>query len=96
MTDSAELLAGTDPTDRESVLRTLGLLPAAGGASALVRTVPGRSYQVDVSGDLMNWQNLGDFKAASWPATDTSLHLPAATLPPEAADHLFIRVAPVR
>ena len=94
MTDLQEYQAGTDPTDPTSVMKTLNLVPATAGASALIRTVPGRSYQIRISSDLGIWTDVGIFKAADWPASETSVLIPAATLPPGAARRLFIQVAP--
>jgi uncharacterized repeat protein (TIGR03806 family) len=96
MSDLAEYQAGTDPTDRTDVMRTLDFEPGAEGASALIQTVPGRSYRVRVSSDLAAWTDAGVFKAADWPASSTSILLPAATLPPEAEQRLFIKIAPFR
>lgn len=94
MTDQQEFQAGTNPTDRTSVMRTLNLVPGVTGASATIQTVPGRNYQVRVSADMSTWSDAGVFKADNWPASETSVLLPAATLPPEADRQLFIRVGP--
>ncbi len=94
MTDGQEYQAGTDPTDLTSVMRTLDLTPGNDGASAVIQTVPGRFYQIRVSTDMSGWTDLGVFKAADWPATSTSVLLPAATLPADANKRLFIRVGP--
>ena len=92
--DLAEYQAGTSPKDRTSVMKTLKLAPAAAGASALIQTVPGRDYQVRVSSDLGSWQDVGIFKAADWPATETSILIPAANLPAGAGQRLFIQIGP--
>jgi hypothetical protein len=92
--DLAEYQAGTSPTDRTSVMKTLNLAPAPAGASALIQTVPGRDYQVRVSGDLGSWTDVGIFKAADWPATETSILIPAANLPAGAGQRLFIQIGP--
>ena len=94
MSDSEEYQAGTNPTDRTSVMKTLNLVPGTAGASARIQTVPGRNYQVRVSNDLGTWTDAGIFKAADWPASETSLLIPAATLPPGANKRLFIQVGP--
>ena len=94
MRDSEEYQAGTNPTDRTDVMRTVDFKPGATGASAKIQTVPGRSYRVRVSSDLGTWTDAGVFKAANWPASETSVHLPTATLPPGAKQQLFIKIAP--
>jgi len=94
MSDLAEYQAGTDPTDSTNVMRTLDIAPGTTGASALIQTVPGRSYQVLLSSDLASWSDAGVFKAANWPASETSILLPASTLPPGGGQKLFIRIAP--
>ncbi len=94
MNDLAEYQAGTSPMDRTSVMKTLHVAPAAAGASALIQTVPGRDYQVRVSGDLGGWTDVGIFKAADWPATETSILIPTADLPAGAEQRLFIQIGP--
>jgi uncharacterized repeat protein (TIGR03806 family) len=94
MTDTQEYQAGTDPTDRTSVMKTLNLAPGTGGASALIQTIPGRNYQIRVSVDMAAWIDAGVFKAADWPASETPILVPAATLPPGADQRLFIQIAP--
>lgn len=92
MSDGDELTIGTDPTDRTSLLRTLEVAPDPTGASAVIRTVPGRDYTVDVSTDLDSWTSAGTFRAADWPATETAILLPAASLPPGHDQRLFLKV----
>jgi len=94
MSDLAEHQAGTDPTDATSRLMALGLTKGAGSVTAAVKTIPGRSYTIDVSADLQSWTDAGTWKAASWPATTTHVVIPQASLPPGAATKLFVRVAP--
>jgi uncharacterized repeat protein (TIGR03806 family) len=94
MNDLAEYQAGTSPKDQTSVMKTLKVSPAATGASALIQTVPGRDYQVRVSGDLGGWTDVGVFKAADWPATETSILIPTADLPAGAEQRLFIQIGP--
>jgi hypothetical protein len=94
MSDLDEYQAGTDPTDRTSVMKTLVVRPDPAGATATIRTVPGRSYQVRVSGDLLSWSDAGVFKAENWPAVETPILIPSISLPPEADQRLFIRVGP--
>ncbi|MCP5544537.1 MAG: PQQ-dependent sugar dehydrogenase [Akkermansiaceae bacterium] len=96
MRDSAELAAGTNPLDRTDLMRTLDLSPGASGATARIQTVPGRSYRARVSVDLETWLDAGVFKAADWPAEETPVLLPHATLPAGAEERLFLKVAPVR
>ena len=95
MSDHAEYQAGTSPIDRTSVMKTLNLAPVAAGASALIQTVPGRDYQVRVSGDLSSWMDAGIFKAADWPATETPIFIPTANLPAGAEQRLFIQIVVV-
>jgi hypothetical protein len=94
MSDLAEFQAGTNPTDRTSVMRTLMVGPDPAGAAATIRTVPGRSYQLRVSSDLDTWKNAGVFKAADWPAGETPIIIPAVSLPPDSQQKLFIQVGP--
>ncbi len=93
-TDFNEFQAGTDPTDPTSLIRTLLASPHPTGASATIQTVPGRSYRVRVSSDLAVWSDAGVFKAADWPAAQTPILLPSTSLPPDAAQRLFIQIAP--
>jgi hypothetical protein len=94
MSDLDEYQAGTDPADSTSVMKTLVLRPDPAGAAATIQTVPGRSYQVKVSGDLLSWSDAGVFKAADWPSGETPILIPSVSLPPEASQRLFIRVGP--
>jgi uncharacterized repeat protein (TIGR03806 family) len=94
MNDLDEYQAGTDPTDPTSIMKTLAVTPDPAGAAATIQTVPGRSYQVRVSGDLSAWKNAGVFKAADWPSGETPIILPAASLPPDFQQKLFIQVGP--
>jgi hypothetical protein len=94
MSDVHESEAGTDPTDPTHVMKTLVVRPDPAGATATIQTVPGRSYQVRVSGDLLSWSDAGVFKAADWPAGETPILIPSVSLPPEAAQRLFIRINP--
>ncbi len=94
MSDLAEFQAGTDPTDRTSLMRTLVVAPDPAGAAATIRTVPGRSYQVRVSSDLSVWTDAGVFKAADWPAGETPIIIPTVSLPPDSQRKLFIQVGP--
>jgi hypothetical protein len=56
--DLQEFLAGTDPLDPNSVLRTI--ITASPQAVRLNwNTRPGNVYQVQISTDLVNWANLG-------------------------------------
>jgi uncharacterized repeat protein (TIGR03806 family) len=94
MTDLAEFQAGTNPSDRTSLMRTLVVGPDPAGAAATIQTVPGRSYQLRVSSDLATWTNAGVFKAADWPAGETPIIIPAVSLPPDSQQKLFIQVGP--
>ncbi|MEO7101642.1 MAG: sulfatase-like hydrolase/transferase [Luteolibacter sp.] len=56
MSDSFEIIAGTDPDDAHSVLK-LSIASQTGGAVTLSWTAtPGRTYVIEESYDLSNWQ----------------------------------------
>ena len=60
-TDRQELLAGTDPTDNDSVLRVLTITPLNGGNVTLLwSAAPGRTYTVQFKSavDDQAWNNL--------------------------------------
>lgn len=92
MSDADELEAGTDPGDPTSLLRAVNVLPDPEGASAMIRTVPGRDYSVMVSRDLSGWADAGTFRAADWPAGETEIVIPAASLPVGDETRLFLKV----
>jgi hypothetical protein len=69
-----EFLAGTDPTDAGSVLRT-GLNPTPQGMFLNWNTVPGRIYQVQRSTDFATWTELGEPRFA--PGTVDSMNVGA-------------------
>jgi len=94
MTNAEEHAAGTDPTNAGSVLMGLGVTKNATTATAAVKTVPGRSYDLEASVNLQGWFPIGTWKAASWPATTTNMAIPLAGLPVGAGQKLFIRVSP--
>ena len=96
MTDAAEFDAGTNPTDRSSVLVTLAVSPDPSGnsVSTSIQSIPGRTYRVEASTDLRNWSNAGTWKASSWPAGSTTITIPRNLLPPGFGKKLFIRVSP--
>jgi hypothetical protein len=54
----SEFLAGTDPTDPGSVLRS-GLVHTPQGMFLVWNAVPGRIYQVKHSTDFIHWTDLG-------------------------------------
>ncbi|MBI3867855.1 MAG: lamin tail domain-containing protein [Verrucomicrobia bacterium] len=78
MSNWAEFIAGTDPTDPKSHLR-LDTLPAAGGLKLLFQAVSNRTYAVEFRADLKagQWAPLSLLEAA---ATNRSISLvdPAA------------------
>ena len=94
MSDLDEHQAGTDPMDPASRLFALGLAKGEDSVTAAVKTVPGRFYKVEASTTLGSWSEVGVWKAASWPATATEIVIPQASLPPDSAGRVFIRVAP--
>lgn len=59
-----EFLAGTDPTDPESVLKT-SLKVTSQGVRLEWGTVPGFVYQVQSSEDMQKWTNLGATRRAT-------------------------------
>ena len=69
-----EFLAGTIPTDADSVLRTR-LEPSSQGMFLQWNTQPGLMYQVQVSTDLSSWTNSGGPRFA--PGLEDSLYLGA-------------------
>jgi hypothetical protein len=66
MSDYAEFIAGTNPTDAAS---KLNFISAAVQTNKLVQlewsSVPGRLYQMDGSTNLMNWTPLSDWQQAA-------------------------------
>lgn len=58
-TNLAELLAGTDPSDSESVLKG-GVQLQEGQLSYSWRGAPGHIYQLQVSKDLKDWDDVGE------------------------------------
>ncbi|MGD0539003.1 MAG: thrombospondin type 3 repeat-containing protein [Verrucomicrobiota bacterium] len=69
-----EFLAGTDPTDPNSVLKT-SIAPVALGILVNWNSVPGQVYQVQSSSDLKTWTNLGSPRFA--PGNTCYLLVPA-------------------
>ncbi|HMJ90710.1 MAG TPA: choice-of-anchor J domain-containing protein, partial [Candidatus Acidoferrum sp.] len=66
MTDYAEFLAGTSPTNQSSLLRFLAPAPQNTGVTRLDwPTVPGRSYRIHGSADLTAWSVLQDWTRAN-------------------------------
>ena len=53
-----EYVAGTNPTNRQSVFKFPGLSVEAGGRQLALSTESNRVYRVDWSEDLKNWQTL--------------------------------------
>ena len=50
-----EDVAGTDPFDRDSLLKLDSITLGGGSATITVPTVPGRYYQLEGCGDLSSW-----------------------------------------
>ena len=93
MSDSDEFKSGTSPIDSTSVVRVLDLGPTGGGdVSANFKSVPGRSYRVMISADLLGWSSVGDINAAAWPAETTSIIIPSALLPSGLDAGLFMKI----
>ncbi|MCW1913513.1 ThuA domain-containing protein [Luteolibacter sp. GHJ8] len=94
MSNAEEHAAGTDPTNPASLLMGLGVTRHANSVTASVKTVPGRYYKLEGSVDLQSWTSLGTWKAASWPATSTSMSIPIGGLPGGGGQKLFVRFSP--
>ena len=78
-TDLQEFLAGTDPTNANSVFRVLTVTPAGGGAKTLLWSGnPARSYRAEFKDDLTvaTWTVLSG--TISWNGTTASLPDPTA------------------
>lgn len=71
----SEFLAGTDPTDANSVLRS-ALTQTPQGMFLVWNTVPGRVYQVKHSSDFITWTDVGQPRFAA--GSQDSLHVGAA------------------
>ncbi|HKQ39835.1 MAG TPA: hypothetical protein VJ063_17280 [Verrucomicrobiae bacterium] len=88
-TDLAEYLAGTDPTNSDSVFEVLTITSVSTGQRQLVwRAEPGKSYRVEYKSDLQaaTWTSLGQVIYASEP-TASALDTAAAS------EKRFYRVA---
>ncbi|CAN5451451.1 hypothetical protein BH23VER1_BH23VER1_04010 [soil metagenome] len=72
--DGEEVLAaGTDPLDPTSVFRILGISSVGGYFVLTWSSVPGRTYQIDASADLVSWEPVASgIQAAAAPATATT------------------------
>lgn len=73
-----EYIAGTAPLDRASVFRLTSWLKGGGGGNLSWSTVPGRSYAVENSTNLEEW-NVVERLKASGTALSRSVQLDAAT-----------------
>lgn len=62
--NAQEFLAGTNPTDKSSVLK-MGWLTLPSGTQLTWNTQQGLIYQVQVSNDLRQWANLGQPRFAA-------------------------------
>jgi hypothetical protein len=69
-----EYLAGTDPTDANSVLRTQ-FVATSQGMRLSWNTVPGQMYQVKATTNFVTWQDFGGQRFA--PGTSDSVSVPA-------------------
>ena len=79
VSDKAEFLAGTDPTNANSVFRVLTLAPAGGGGKLLLWSGnPARSYRAEFKDDLgaANWTALSG--TISWNGPTASIPDPNA------------------
>jgi hypothetical protein len=57
--DGREVAAGTDPTDPQSLLQVLRVVLTMDVLQIEFSSVPGRTYQLLVSQDLLDWNHLG-------------------------------------
>jgi len=64
MSDYAEFIAGTDPTNPNSNLRFVKTFPAGGGVTMQWSAVPGHLYQVESSSNLVTWTPVTDWLQA--------------------------------
>jgi hypothetical protein len=71
-----EFLAGTDPLDPNSVLRTV-ITASSQGVRLNWNTQAGNVYQLQISNDLANWVNLGSQRFA--PGNSDSVPIESAT-----------------
>jgi hypothetical protein len=72
-TDLLEFMAGTNPTDQDSVFVGTGLTPSNGGAVTLRwASVPGKKYQIQYKDDLnqFTWNTLLPAVTASGPESE--------------------------
>ena len=65
MTDYAEFIAGTNPTNAASNLRFVGLLQTNGIVTFQWAAIPGRLYQVESSANLRVWLPVTDWRQAA-------------------------------
>jgi hypothetical protein len=69
-----EYMAGTNPRDANSVLRT-SFVTTQQGSRLVWNTVPGQVYQVEQTADFSTWVSLGGLRFA--PGTSDSISVPA-------------------
>ena len=76
--DGAEVQAGTDPLDASSIFRIIRLSrnPVTGFLTATWNSVPGKSYTLEASSDMVNWVDASSGILAT--GTSTSQLDPAA------------------
>ena len=69
--DGAEAEAGTDPLDGTSLFRITRLVkdPVTGFVTVTWSSVPGRSYALEYSSDMINWQEASSGIRAVGPGT---------------------------
>lgn len=91
MSDADEQFAGTDPADPQSVIRLLAVERLSEGTvRARWRGVTGRSYRLETSGNLGDWQEAVQHTATAAessrdttvPASDTARFFRIVVLPP--------------
>jgi Tol biopolymer transport system component len=88
-TDLQEFLAGTDPTNGNSVFRVLTVAPAGGGAKTLLWSGnPTRSYRAEFKDDLTATSWIALNGTISWNGTTASISDPSAS----GATNRFYRV----
>jgi hypothetical protein len=90
MSDANETVVGTNPTEAQSVFRMFDCKRQSTGFLVRWASVPGRGYEILSSGDLTDWQQIGEISAAS---TNESEFLDSQTLNPEVGGrHYTIRM----
>ena len=83
-----EYIAGTDPLNPSSALRATGLVGVSGGFEFSWQSIPGRVYQIESAGDLVNWETVAEATATAGTAS--------AIVPATADARRFYRARVVR